>query len=236
MSIQALESKNNAVVLSAVRLPWKSGIIKRNIIPSLTFALFDGINDMITIPAHEDFVFGTNAYAIIARGVSFDYTSTSTYHHIFTVGDHYNFGLKAWEGNSLYFYNGGTRVQWSGLRRDVAVDVALVRYGTGLNQTKLYINGILVDEGTDSKNYTSYLNPKIGNGWLSEYTKGAIGCIRVYKGTVPTEDDIIRSKYIPMSNSGLVALYDFKGDSPFDDKSGNGHHGTGLGGIRTSDD
>ena len=64
--------------------------------------------------------------------------------------------------------------------------IALVREGTGTNQTKLYVNGSVVGQGTVSANFSGFTQPfTVGhNGELySGAFKGYISNFRVVKGT-----------------------------------------------------
>jgi hypothetical protein len=66
--------------------------------------------------------------------------------------------------------------------------VALVRQGTGSNQTKIYINGSSVATGTDNNNWTVTANTAIGgnSGTNSQYITGYLSNLRIVTSAVYT--------------------------------------------------
>jgi len=155
----------------------------------------DGTDDRIEIPdSNNDFDFGAGDYTINCWiNPSYD----STYPHLFTLNDQYNFTLKAVrfdnsEGGKIYVYQGySVTFGNSFLTTDEWQMITLTREG---QVHKLYKNGTLSDTVTDSsgpKNITG-TTAYIGWGWASEYTPQKRGPIQVYN-TLLSADQVLQN-------------------------------------------
>lgn len=155
----------------------------------------DGTDDRIEIPdSNNDFDFGAGDYTINCWvNPSYD----STYPHLFTLNDQYNFSLKAVrfdnsEGGKIYVYQGySVTFGNSFLTTDEWQMITLTREG---QVHKLYKNGVLSDTVTDSsgpKNITT-TTAYIGWGWASEYTPQKRGPIQVYN-TLLSGDQVLQN-------------------------------------------
>jgi hypothetical protein len=155
----------------------------------------DGTDDRIEIPdSNNDFDFGAGDYTINCWvNPSYD----STYPHLFTLNDQYNFSLKAVrfdnsEGGKIYVYQGySVTFGNSFLTTDEWQMITLTREG---QVHKLYKNGVLSDTVTDSsgpKNITA-TTAYIGWGWASEYTPQKRGPIQVYN-TLLSGDQVLQN-------------------------------------------
>jgi hypothetical protein len=155
----------------------------------------DGTDDRIEIPdSNNDFDFGVGDYTINCWiNPSYD----STYPHLFTLNDQYNFTLKAVrfdnsEGGKIYVYQGySVTFGNSFLTTDEWQMITLTREG---QVHKLYKNGTLSDTVTDSsgpKNITG-TTAYIGWGWASEYTPQKRGPIQVYN-TLLSADQVLQN-------------------------------------------
>jgi hypothetical protein len=92
---------------------------------------------------------------------------------------------------SINSYNVGDVVATTtGLAVNVWNHVAIVRSGTGANQTAIYINGIRAALGTDATNWSVTTNPRIGGNTASQYIYGYLNNIRVVTSAVYTNNFI----------------------------------------------
>ena len=72
----------------------------------------------------------------------------------------------------------------SGLSINTWHHVAIVRSGTGSNQTAIYIDGVRDTVGTDATNWTATGNPRIGGNTASQYITGYLSNIRVVNSAI----------------------------------------------------
>jgi len=156
---------------------------------------FDGTGDYLSLGSSADFDFGTGNFTI----EGFFYTSSSTGNqtlvaskNYYTVGYNGNWVLRRSDASNIAFatYNGQASEEYAEFAAPTALNVwyhfALVREGTGSNQTKFYFNGSLAGTMTVSKSLTDG-----GNGiYIGDDVAGANGAIsgfisnlHVIKGT-----------------------------------------------------
>lgn len=154
---------------------------------------FDGSGDKLTVPAGAAFAYGTGAFTIEA------WVNTSAYNSgpydfeiVFcqtVINRNYLMAGITIDGYPRFVYgnSGGT---WITGNTQVPLNtwthLAWVREGTGSNQFKIYMNGVVVATSTVNFDFndTSY-NPTIGD-YTHESTlpfKGYISNLRVVKGT-----------------------------------------------------
>lgn len=147
---------------------------------------FDGgTTTRLTLPSNAVFAFGTGAYTVEA----WVYISTSTTGAVIFDGGAANgsFGFLE-EGGLLRLSKYGTGPQISSSAGAVTANkwhhCAIVRSSTGANDTKLYVDGVLVGTGTDANNWTVTTTPSVGGAGLANYTiNGYIRDLRIVKGT-----------------------------------------------------
>jgi hypothetical protein len=145
---------------------------------------FDGDVDYISAGSNAAFSFGTGTYTVEAwvyisktgDNTLFCNESTNGFQLFFNYSDNTT-RLEGFNGSSVITFNKiPTRNSWT--------HVALVREGTGTNQTKLYFNGALQASGTDATNWTVTGTMRIGGvSSNSKYLKGYITDARIVKGT-----------------------------------------------------
>tara|TARA_A100000171_G_scaffold10080_2_gene7793 strand:- start:72482 stop:74980 length:2499 start_codon:yes stop_codon:yes gene_type:complete len=147
---------------------------------------FDGgTSTRITLPSDAGFAFGTGAYTVEA----WVYISTSTTGAvIFDAGVANGSFSFLVEGGQLKLSKYGTGVQISSSAGAVNTNqwhhCAIVRTSNGANDTRLYVDGVLVGTGTDANNWTVTTTPSIGGANLANYTlNGYLRDLRVVKGT-----------------------------------------------------
>ena len=147
---------------------------------------FDGgATTRLTLPSNAVFAFGTGAYTVEA----WVYISTSTPGAvIFDAGAaNGSFGFLE-EGGLLRLSKYGTGPLISSSAGAVTANkwhhCAIVRSSTGANDTKLYVDGVLVGTGTDANNWTVTTTPSVGGSGFANYTiNGYIRDLRIVKGT-----------------------------------------------------
>ena len=149
-------------------------------------AQFDGgTTTRLTLPSDAGFAFGTGAYTVEA----WVYISTSTTGAvIFDAGVANGSFSFLEEGGQLKLSKYGTGVQISSSAGAVNTNqwhhCAIVRTSNGANDTRLYVDGVLVGTGTDANNWTVTTTPSVGGANLANYTiNGYIRDLRVVKGT-----------------------------------------------------
>jgi len=147
---------------------------------------FDGTGDYATPTSGTGFSFGTGAFTIEAW-IYLD-GSQASYAGVLGGGPTSNgsFSLFSAFGNSKFTFNiyGGPQIVAPTTLLDQWVHVALVREGTGTNQTKMYINGTSAGSMTYSTNMT-FNTFVIGRPYPAndqEYMKGFVDELRVTKG------------------------------------------------------
>lgn len=149
---------------------------------------FDGAtSSQLVLPSNSVFSFGTGAYTMEAW--VFINTASANVATVFDAGNATNaisLGVAANGAVQIGKYGVGTALISSA--GDVLagrwVHIAAVRTSTAINDTKLYVNGVLKATGTDANNWTVINTPTIGGINLSGFTiNGYISSLRVIKGT-----------------------------------------------------
>jgi hypothetical protein len=147
---------------------------------------FDGgASTRLTLPSDTGFAFGLGAYTVEA----WIYISTSTSGgQIFDAGAANGSFSFLEEGGQLKLSKYGTGVQISSSAGAVNTNqwhhCAIVRTSNGANDTRLYVDGVLVGTGTDANNWTVTTTPSIGGANFANYTlNGYISDLRIVKGT-----------------------------------------------------
>lgn len=157
----------------------------------------DGSGDWLILPDNPDSKLGLSTFTIefwillssadigLTRGIISKGTSTT------------GWSVSLNSSQQIVFTSGVTDITSSGsITTDAWNHVAVVRAGTGTNQTKIYINGTDSGSGTVSDNFTQTNNMYIGaNRVGSNPMKGYIDDVRITRGkarystsfTVPSE-------------------------------------------------
>ena len=208
----------------------------------------------LTVPGSSDFAFGTGAYTIECW---IYYVSSTNFTSIFEGRPDGSNGaymvIPIFDTGRIGLYKSATASSdWyiapsdeTALPKRQWTHVAIVREGTGSNQTKIYFNGKRVAQGTDDENYNE--NQGIRIGALHAYSVGdfvgKFSNYRVVKGTAvyttdfkpPTEPltNITNTKLlccqgssttsatvIPTGSITATSSPVASTDSPFDDPAG----------------
>ena len=120
---------------------------------------FDGTGDYLGCGSQSAYAFGTSNFTMECWAYANSFASyNSLTGSRTTSGDssttNYSFGIDS--GGSVYFYSGSFLVTSSAgaINLNSWNHIALVRSGTGSNQSVIYVNGISVGTGTISNNLT----------------------------------------------------------------------------------
>ena len=151
---------------------------------------FDGTGDALRVADHEDLRFGTGAFTIecYVWFNSFDDNYPSVISKY--TGNTASWILRVRNTGKAVFYTavgGGTNNESS--RSVISLNkwhhIAMVREGTGSNQSKMYVDGKLVVTCTDGTDYTDTQEVTLGaqNASDSNVLNGYLSNVRIIKGT-----------------------------------------------------
>jgi hypothetical protein len=143
-----------------------------------TSIAFDGSGDYLSAPSSQTIAFGTGPYTIEMWFYKNDVASLQG----LVCGGNFRFFQNT---VGFWFLNSGTSIINAGsslVSTGQWYHVALVREGTGTNQTKLYLNGSLVTSGTgtDATNWPA-TTFTIGSEAAGSYLNGYIDDLRISK-------------------------------------------------------
>ena len=161
---------------------------------------FDGTGDYLTVTNDTDLVFGTGAFTIECWIYAETYNSV-TYP---TVISKYDDGDASWilrlksDGDIVWYDGNNNESTTQPISLNEWIHLAVVREGTGSNQTKVYVNGVLHLTHTDSSNYDDTNNIYIGRQDASNTNEfdGYIQDVRIYKGVAK-----YTSNFVPASTN-----------------------------------
>ena len=159
--------------------------------------LFDG-NDYLSLAASNDFDFGSGDFTI--EGFFYKTTTTTLQtllcsSRYYTSGNNGNWILRITDANNIAFasYDGQSNEEYTNFSASTSVNTwyhfALVREGTGTNQTKFYLNGSLAGSMTVSKSLSDAgtnglrIGEESPNGPGNNFMNGYLSNIRIIKGT-----------------------------------------------------
>lgn len=146
---------------------------------------FDGTGDFLTVADNANLRPGTSSFTLEAWVYR---NASGSAHTIYSKGSSTGptgFVFQITSTNVLRFTDTSTNIDSTGtILAGVWTHVALVREGTGTNQTKLYINGTQDGQGTSATDFTQTDQVKIGRdrGTTAEFN-GYISNLRFLKNT-----------------------------------------------------
>jgi len=182
---------------------------------------FDGTDDYLSIADNVNLRPGAGAFTIegwIYRNAS------GAAHTVFAKGGaSTGVVLQVTSSNTLQFTHTTTNITSTGVVNAGAWNhVAVVREGTGTNQTKLYINGVNDGQGTVSTDFTQTEEARIGtNRGATEDMNGYLCDVRLVKGTAVYTATFTppTSPLMAITNTNL--LCNFKNAAIFDSTAKN---------------
>ena len=180
---------------------------------------FDGDGDYLSLAGSNDFDFGSGDFTI--EGFFYKTTTTSNQtllcsSRYYTSGNNGNWILRITNAGSIAFatYDGTGNAEYTEFSASTSVSTwyhfALVRSGTGSNQTKFYLNGALAGSMTVSKSLSDagtnglLIGEESPNGPGNNFMSGYLSNIRIIKGTA-----LYTSNFTP-STSPLTAVTNTK--------------------------
>ena len=173
---------------------------------------FDGSGDYLNAGTSTDFVFGTGQFTIEGWIYNQSYNGSNggtgdSYPTIISTysGETVNWIVRIYRTGALTWYSpdgGGTNNNSAGglTQLNTWYHFAYVREGTGSNQFKMYLNGVLVHTLTDSNNYTANETVVIGSQSASNprnYHTGYLQDFRIYKGLAKYTQNFIPASTDP---------------------------------------
>ena len=161
--------------------------------------VFNGTDNYVQLPASSDLDFGTGNFTIEGW---FNKSSTTTLQVLLCSNKYYthpytgNWILRISSATQIAFaaYDGtsGTNLEYAEFNASTSVDTwyhfALVREGTGTNETKFYLNGVLKGSVTVSKSLPDAgtnglrIGEESDTGPGNNFFNGKISNIKIYKG------------------------------------------------------
>jgi hypothetical protein len=145
---------------------------------------FDGTGDYLKLPSNAIYAFNTGAYTI-EFWIYPNSLAAGTYH---VIGANATNGIIIAINNAKIALNkygvGDVLAYNTALTTSVWTHVAVVRDGTGTNQTKIYVNGTNVATGTDSNDWSVTTNFGVGANTSdgSQAINAYLDDLRVTKG------------------------------------------------------
>ena len=165
--------------------------------------VFDGTNDTVTFSANSNFDFGTGDLTI--EGF-FNKSATTALQTLVCSENYYangyngNWIIRITNANTIAFasYDGKSNEEYSEFSAPTTsgkwYHFAFVREGTGSNESKFYLNGVVAGSGTISKSLSNAGNEglRIGedNNWANAFMNGKISNVKIYKGKGLTATEV----------------------------------------------
>ena len=158
--------------------------------PEAGYVEFDGSTEYLSIADSADLRLGTGTFTIEAwiypHTVSPTYNSSIVVKGSSSAAATWQFDISNISKLRFQYDASSSFSSSSSLVANVWTHVAVVREGTGTNETKLYINGVLDTTGTVASDFSTTDTMKIGRnrgGGTDTYYNGYISNLRIIKGT-----------------------------------------------------
>ena len=165
--------------------------------------VFDGSNDTVTLSANSDFDFGTGDLTIEGFFNKSATTANLTLvcsENYYATGYNGNWIIRITNANTIAFasYDGKSNEEYAEFSAPTNSSewyhFAFVREGTGSNESKFYLNGVLAGSTTISKSLSNAGNEglRIGedNNWANAFMNGKISNVKIYKGKGLTATEV----------------------------------------------
>ena len=169
---------------------------------------FDGSNDYVQLPASSDLNFGTGNFTIEGWFNKDATTALQTLlcsNKYYTNGNNGNWILRISSATqiALATYDGTGNLEYTEFSASTSVDTwhhfALVREGTGTNETKFYLDGVLKGSMTVSKSLTDAgtnglrIGEESDSGPGNAPFNGKISNVKIYKGKALTASEVLQN-------------------------------------------
>jgi len=158
--------------------------------PEAGYVEFDGSTEYLSIADSADLRLGTGTFTIEAwiypHTVSPTYNSSIVVKGSSSAAATWQFDISNTSKLRFQYDASSSFSSSSSIVANVWTHVAVVREGTGTNETKLYINGVLDTTGTVASDFSTTDTMKIGRnrgGGADTYYNGYISNLRIIKGT-----------------------------------------------------
>jgi hypothetical protein len=112
---------------------------------------FDGTGDSLTISSSSAFAYGTGAFTV----EFWVYSIGTAAAQVWVINSGLTLNIQRSTGGFYNVYDGTDRVSSTAVIPNIWNHVAVVRTGTGTNQTNLYVNGVSVLNWTNTVNYAA---------------------------------------------------------------------------------
>lgn len=167
--------------------------------------VFDGSNDYVQLSASNDLNFGTGNFTIegwFNKGATTANLTLLSSNRYYSPGNNGNWILRISSATQIELrtYDGEGNLESGGFNASTSVDTwhhfALVREGTGTNETKFYLDGVLKGSTTITKSLTDAETSglRIGEegdpGRGNDPFNGKISNVKLYKGKGLTAAEI----------------------------------------------
>ena len=172
--------------------------------------VFDGTNDYVQLPASSDLDFGTGNFTLEGW---FNKSATTTLQVLLCSNKYYTYSyngnwiLRISSATQIAFaaYDGtsGTNLEYAEFNASTSVDTwyhfALVREGTGTNETKFYLNGVLKGSVTVTKSLSDAgtnglrIGEESDSGAGNAPFNGKISNVKIYKGKGLTASEVLQN-------------------------------------------
>ena len=170
--------------------------------------VFDGTNDYVQLSASSDLNFGTGNFTIegwFNKGATTSLQTLLCSNKYYTGGNNGNWILRISSATqiALATYDGTGNLEYTEFSASTSVDTwhhfALVREGTGTNETKFYLDGVLKGSMTVSKSLTDAgtnglrIGEESDSGPGNAPFNGKISNVKLYKGKALTETEVLQN-------------------------------------------
>ena len=170
--------------------------------------VFDGTNDYVQLSASSDLNFGTGNFTIegwFNKGATTSLQTLLCSNKYYTGGNNGNWILRISSATqiALATYDGTGNIEYAEFSASTSVNTwyhfALVREGTGTNETKFYLDGVLKGSMTVSKSLTDAgtnglrIGEESDSGPGNAPFNGKISNVKLYKGKALTETEVLQN-------------------------------------------
>jgi hypothetical protein len=149
---------------------------------------FDGTGDYLTVPSNAALTLGTGNFCLEFWAYPTSFSATRSWLSNRNGTETNRWGIDSNTSGQFYLYgNGGFVVTSTAQTVNQWVHVCVTRAGTGSNQTRIFINGVLSAVGTSSTDFAADVVSIGASPTGSQAAIGNVSNARIIKGSIPTE-------------------------------------------------